>query len=156
MVEHLVGYAKRDLLVPGPFADVVADNTAAVGWCAEVNAAKHSEICAVPNERLDAERPLLTPVPSLRPRLDRATFRKVDKLSCVRFGSARYSVPTRLIGAQVELLTGQGRSGSPSRSPASWLPSTPSSHQAKPASATPLRLESARPAPPRCPATDAG
>ena len=26
--------------------------------------------------------------------------RKVDRLSCIRFGSARYSVPTRLIGAR--------------------------------------------------------
>jgi Mu transposase-like protein len=28
-------------------------------------------------------------------------MRKVDRLSCVRFGSARYSVPTRLIGTEV-------------------------------------------------------
>ena len=35
--------------------------------------------------------------------------RKVDRLSCVRFGSARYSVPVRLIGAQVELRTDDGR-----------------------------------------------
>jgi hypothetical protein len=36
--------------------------------------------------------------PLLRPELgaDPAS-RKVDKLSCVRFGSARYSVPSRLI-----------------------------------------------------------
>ena len=35
--------------------------------------------------------------------------RKVDRLSCVRFGSARYSVPVRLIGAEVRLRTGDGR-----------------------------------------------
>jgi hypothetical protein len=35
--------------------------------------------------------------------------RKVDRLSCVRFGSARYSVPTRLIGQQVGLRTDDGR-----------------------------------------------
>ncbi len=110
MVEHLVGYAKRDLLVPhAPFTDLTGANNAAATWCAQVNAVEHSEICAVPNERLESERPLLSPLPSLRPRLDRATFRKVDKLSCVRFGSARYSVPTRLVGAQVELLTADGR-----------------------------------------------
>jgi hypothetical protein len=33
----------------------------------------------------------------------RPASRKVDKLSCVRFGSARYSVPSRLIGATVLL-----------------------------------------------------
>jgi hypothetical protein len=30
-------------------------------------------------------------------------FRKVDRLSCVRHGSARYSVPTIAIGTQVEV-----------------------------------------------------
>jgi hypothetical protein len=112
MVEHLVGYAKLDLLVPAQLdgsVDLAAANTAAKTWCAQVNALQHSEICAIPAERLEAERPLLTGLPSLRPRLDRATFRKVEKLSCVRIGSVRYSVPTRPIGQQVELLTGDGR-----------------------------------------------
>jgi hypothetical protein len=35
--------------------------------------------------------------------------RKVNRLSCVRFGSARYSVPARLIGEQVGLRTDDGR-----------------------------------------------
>jgi hypothetical protein len=35
--------------------------------------------------------------------------RKVDRLSCVRFASARYSVPTRLIGTEVRLRTDDGR-----------------------------------------------
>jgi transposase len=54
IVEHLVGYAKDDLLVPleledDPWADGFAGpNTRAAGWCAEVNARVHSEICAVP------------------------------------------------------------------------------------------------------------
>jgi transposase len=104
IVEHLVGYAKRDLVVPaGPsVVDLTAANTAAAGWCAEVNAVVHSEICAVPAERLEQERALLGPLPSLRPELGgRPASRKVDKLSCVRFGSARYSVPSRLIGTTV-------------------------------------------------------
>jgi hypothetical protein len=42
-------------------------------------------------------------------RLGTVVTRKVDRLSCVRFGSARYSVPTRLIGQAVEVRTGQGR-----------------------------------------------
>ena len=113
MVENLVGYAKRDLMVPLELLDNTSDlqavNTAAVAWCEEVNGVEHSQICAVPTERLARERELLSPLPSLRPRLDRATFRKVDKLSCVRIGSARYSVPNRLIGQQVEVLAGDGK-----------------------------------------------
>ena len=106
MVEHLVGYAKRDLMIPGePFTDLAEANAAAAVWCAEVNATTHSEICAVPAERLAIERPLLGPLPLLRLELGaRPVSRKVDRLSCVRFGSARYSVPCRLIGQQVTIV----------------------------------------------------
>ena len=44
-------------------------NAAAAAWCAEVNGVTHSEICAVPAERLVIERELLGPLPSLRARL---------------------------------------------------------------------------------------
>ena len=110
IVENLVGYAKADLMVPqAPFGDLAAANTAAAAWCAEVNGVTHSEICAVPAERLVTERELLAPLPSLRASIGKMVTRKVDRLSCVRFGSARYSVPVRLIGSQVELRTDDGR-----------------------------------------------
>lgn len=105
MVEHLVGYAKRDLVVPAEptVADLVGANVGAAGWCDEVNGQLHSEICAVPAERLASERELLRPLPSLRPQIGKVVTRKVDKLSCIRFGSARYSVPIKLIGRTVEV-----------------------------------------------------
>jgi transposase len=110
IVENLVGYAKADLMIPqAPFGDLAAANAAAAEWCAEVNGAVHSEICAVPAERLIIERELLGPLPSLRAATGRLVMRKVDRLSCVRFGSARYSVPVRLIGEQVGLRTDDGR-----------------------------------------------
>jgi hypothetical protein len=109
IVENLVGYAIRDLMVPqAPFGDLVA-NTAAAEWCTEVNAASHSEICAVPAEQLVIERELLAPLPSLRASVGRLVLRTVDRWSCVRFASARYSVPTRFIGAQVGLRSDDGR-----------------------------------------------
>lgn len=113
IVEHLCGYAQSDLVVPllteatvsGQPVSVPAANAAAVAWCAEVNAAVHSEIAAVPEERLGAERELLAPLPSLRLEIGAASVtRKVDRLSCVRYGSARYSVPMRLIGARVAIV----------------------------------------------------
>jgi transposase len=110
IVENLVGYAKADLMVPqAPFGDLTAANAAARAWCAEVNGAVHSEICAVPAERMLTERELLGPLPSLRASIGKMTTRKVDRLSCVRFGSARYSVPVRLIGTEVRLRTDDGR-----------------------------------------------
>jgi transposase len=112
IVEALVGYAKRDLMVPTELsvADLTAANAAAGRWCTEVNAVVHSQICAVPAERLQAERGLLGPLPSLRPEIGaKPISRKVDKLSCVRFGSARYSVPNRLIGQTVLIAVAEGR-----------------------------------------------
>jgi len=34
--------------------------------------------------------------------------RKVDRLSCIRYGSARYSVPTRLVGTTVAVVVDHG------------------------------------------------
>lgn len=110
IVERLVGYAKSDLMIPqAPFDDLAAANAAARAWCAQVNAVTHSEICAVPLERLAVEAELLAALPSLRASIGRLVIRKVDRLSCVRFGSARYSVPTRFIGCVVGLRTETGR-----------------------------------------------
>ena len=64
----------------------------------------------MPAERLvEVERGLLGALPSLRPRIGKAVLRKVDRLSCVRVGSARYSVPTAAIGTTVEVVAGRGR-----------------------------------------------
>ncbi len=122
LVENLVGYGKDDLLRPlllehaleagtaidesvvtaMVLADLPAANAHAAAWCEQVNANVHSETCAVPAQRLQSERELLTPLPALRPSIDPPPVtRKVDKLSTIRLGSARYSVPTRLRGTHV-------------------------------------------------------
>ena len=69
----------------------------------------HSEICAVPAERLGKELEVMGTLPSLRATIGKLVVRKVDRLSCVRFGSARYSVPTHHVGRQVELVAQDGR-----------------------------------------------
>ncbi len=104
LVESLVGYVKSDFIIPEELEDAATANDKAPVWMAEVNTQVHSEICAVPLERLTSERPLLRPLPSLRPLIGKSVVRKVDKLSCVRFGSARYSVPNEHIGAQVTVV----------------------------------------------------
>jgi transposase len=117
VVENLCGYAQRDLAVPmlteaaisGTTVDLRVANTAAAAWCVEVNAAVHSEICAIPDERLVVERELLGALPSLRLQIGApSVIRKVDRLSCVRYASARYSVPTRLIGTSVAVVVDHG------------------------------------------------
>jgi transposase len=108
IVEHLVGYAKRDIPVPDVDADLAAWNTAAAEWCTERNSVEHSEICAIPDDRLAVEAGLLRPLPVLRPRIGRAEIRKVDKLSTIRVASVRYSVPSILVGTRVEAVTYDG------------------------------------------------
>ena len=117
IVENLCGYAQRDLAVPllteaaiaGRRIDLRVANDAARAWCAEVNASMHSEISSVPDERLILERELLKPLPSLRLQLGSpSVIRKVDRLSCIRYASARYSVPTRLIGTNVAVVVDHG------------------------------------------------
>lgn len=113
IVEHLCGYSQRDLVVPllteaqiaAVPVSLAAANEAAAAWCEEVNAAVHSEIAAVPEQRLAIEREVLAALPSLRPEIGTASVtRKVDRLSCIRYGSARYSVPNRMIGTAVTIV----------------------------------------------------
>jgi transposase len=109
VVEALCRYAQADLVVPaGQWASEAEANDAARAWCTEVNNAVHSEIAAVPAQRLIEERTLLRPLPSLRPPLRRGERRRVDKLCCVRIGSARYSVPRELVGRDVTVIAAEG------------------------------------------------
>jgi transposase len=104
VVENLVGYAQRDLVVPNDFGGSLGEaNRQATLWGMEVNGRIHSEMQAVPAERLAEERRLMRPLPSLRPALCRGALRKVNKTQTIRFGSARYSLPTGWVGKLVEV-----------------------------------------------------
>ncbi|MST31532.1 DDE-type integrase/transposase/recombinase, partial [Acidimicrobiaceae bacterium USS-CC1] len=110
MVEACCGYVQTDFIVPAaPWADLAEANVAARVWCAEVNGRVHSTTMAVPDERLVEERKLLRPLPGLRPPLRAGERRRVDKMSTVRFGSARYSVPRHLVGTDVMVIAADGR-----------------------------------------------
>jgi transposase len=109
VVEALCRYAQEDLIVPADAWSTEAEaNDACRAWCAEVNTREHSTIAAVPEQRLVEERRLLRSLPSLRPPLRRGERRRVDKLSTVRIGSARYSVPRELIGVDVTVIAADG------------------------------------------------
>ena len=112
MVEHLAGYAQRDLIIPripeGGWPDLEVANAAAEQWCAEVNGRLHSEIAAVPAERLPIERRALRPLPTLRPSLRDGVRRKVDRTGMVRFGAGRYAVASDLVGQHVEICAEDG------------------------------------------------
>ena len=110
IVENLVGYVKSDLMIPEELSvdDLARANTLGAAWCTEVNGVLHSDIAAVPAERLEVERALLGVLPQLRARIGKVVLRKVDRLSCVRVDSARYSVPDVHVGRQVEVRVADG------------------------------------------------
>jgi hypothetical protein len=72
-------------------------------WCSEVNGGVHYETRVRPVERLEIERPLFRSLPAQRPAVACGEERKVDRLSTVRFCSARYSVPHRLVSQIVQV-----------------------------------------------------
>jgi hypothetical protein len=111
LVENLVGYVKSDLIIPQELCatDLRRANEEGVDWMAEVNDQVHSEICAIPSERLVAEAELLGSLPQLRPVIGTVVMRTVDRLSCIRFASARYSVPTQMVGKRLGVRVADGR-----------------------------------------------
>lgn len=110
VVEALCRYAQEDLVVPADAWNSEAEaNEACRAWCEEVNGRVHTETSAIPSRRLVEERALFRPLPSLRPPLRRGERRRVDKLCCVRIGSARYSVPRELVGRDVMVIAAEGR-----------------------------------------------
>ena len=112
VVEAPVGDARRDPVVPamaeGGRVDLSAANTAARARCAEVNRQVHSEIAAVPAERPVTERGVPRRRPSPRPPLREGEPRTVDRTRMVRFGPARYAVPSEPVGQVVQVRAEDG------------------------------------------------
>ena len=88
LAENLVGYVKSDLMIPEELsvADLARADELGLAWCDEVNAVVHRR---TPAERLVKELEVMGTLPSLRASIGKLVERKVDRLSCVRFGSAR-------------------------------------------------------------------
>jgi len=102
-VEALVRFTKSDLIPYEGFGSLDQANRAGAEWCEEVNGEVHYETRARPAERVEVERPLLRALPAQRPAVACGEQRKVDRLATVRFASARYSVPHRLVGQLVQV-----------------------------------------------------
>jgi transposase len=68
-------------------------------WCAErANVRDHGTTRERPVDRLLRERPLMRPLPSVRPEVFQTLARQVQRDFCVRIDSSRYSVPPRFVG----------------------------------------------------------
>ena len=86
LVENLVGYVKSDLMIPEQLsvADLATANEKGRVWCDEVNSVVHSEIAAVPTERLEKERELFSDLPSLRAQIGKRSSPSIWSFPLVR------------------------------------------------------------------------
>ena len=104
--ESTVKIAKADLvptdanLLPA-YPSFTALRVACAAFCTEVNAREHRETRRPPLELLADERRRLHPVPVEPYTVAFGLTRVVDDESTVRHGSARYSVPHKLVGERV-------------------------------------------------------
>jgi hypothetical protein len=119
VVENLCGYVQTDLLIPAllepEWPDLAAANVAARTWCAEVNSQVHSEICAVPNDRLLSKSPCYG---HCRPAVHRsAPWKAARSTNAAVFGSGRHAIWCERPGRRVRRSRGARREG---RHPACW------------------------------------
>lgn len=111
--ERMVGYVKGNALAGRSFASWAALATHLDGWLREVADVRvHAGIGERPLDRFPAEAAALRPLPERPPfQVGRSLLRRVHSDACIEVDGNRYSVPWRLIGAEVrvDVRTGQVR-----------------------------------------------
>jgi transposase len=104
--ESTVKIAKADLVpteanLLAQYTSFTALRVACESFCGEVNAREHRETRRPPLELVADERRRLHPVPAEPYTVAFGLTRVVDEESTIRHGSARYSVPHKLVGERV-------------------------------------------------------
>ncbi len=95
-VEHLVGYVRRNTMVPLPdVSDLAALNQHLLKWCEQEKKRQMQE--------WEQERPKLRPLPSHPFRCSVTRMVKVNKYSLVNYDRIRYSVPCQLVKQTLRL-----------------------------------------------------
>jgi hypothetical protein len=100
-VERHFGYVENNCLKRrrSRFADLEDLNRHAAWWCKEVaNVRIHGTTRERPIDRLERERPLMLPLPSLHDDAYHSVSRKVSTDFCVAVNTNRYSVPPKFVG----------------------------------------------------------
>ena len=103
LVENLVGYSRRNFLVPVPrVADIEELNRQLWNNCLSYRENHHVESRQHPVMYLyHEESKLLTPIPGYRYDTSKTVIAKVDDFSTVRFEKNNYSVPTRYLRKEI-------------------------------------------------------
>lgn len=102
LIENLVGYARRNFLVPVPeVPSLVALNTELLARCQQEEARRLQGESETIGERWTEERAAMLPLPTHPYACCRVVPVRVNRFSLVTFETNRYSVPTEYAGRQV-------------------------------------------------------
>ena len=102
-VEGTFDYVERNFLAGRTFADWDDLNRQAIGWCDKVNATFSRRLHASRRELFAVEQPRMKRLPIWIPTVYQLHHRIVDTEGYVNLHRARYSVPYKLIGRQLEV-----------------------------------------------------
>lgn len=102
-VERPFDHIERNFYPGREFADIDDLNDQLRAWCERVNHKPKRTLPKTPYELLAAERPDLEPLPAFVPEVYDLHSRRVDVEGYVTLHTNRYSMPTALIGRQVEV-----------------------------------------------------
>ncbi len=97
-VENLVGYVRRNFLVPPPEFDDYDDLNAYLVDCCDRDARERQRLGRTVQELWQEEQARLRPLPEKLPAACVSRVAKVNRRQQVRFGGNWYSVPPRLCG----------------------------------------------------------
>ena len=102
IAEHVGGGAQvRGRNEQGAYGSFAELAVACAEFCDTVKGRVHRETCAVPAQRLEAERARLHRLPDTPHTAVLGTTRVVNTDQTIRFGSVRYSTPPGLVEAEV-------------------------------------------------------
>jgi transposase len=102
-VERPFDYIERNFYVGRDFVDLDDVNAQLRAWCDKVNNRAKRTIPKTPFEMLAVERPHLRALPPFVPEIYRLHTRRVDTEGYVTVDTNCYSMPTKMIGRQVEV-----------------------------------------------------
>lgn len=108
-VESAIKYVRRNFFYARSFHDLDELNAQAAQWMERVNSRVHGTTREVPFERLQAERPHLTPLPAEAPEIAVPVQRQVTKACLFSFQGNRYSAPYQLARQRVCVRVTEGQ-----------------------------------------------
>jgi len=104
LVENLVGWVRRNILVPVPRVDSIEElNETLISACLQYRNHQIQGRSQTVGQQFETEKHSLTPLPKFIFDTSKSTTVRVNDTSLIRFEGNQYSVPVRLVGKTVSI-----------------------------------------------------